>query len=47
MGVDVLLFLIVISGLAKQREVYFQPPYYLGDHQCKCFAHKAEVMKIL
>jgi hypothetical protein len=47
MRVNAFLFLIVISGLAKQREIYFQPPYYLKDHRCKCFAHEAEVMKIL
>ncbi len=32
MRVDSLLLCVIIPGLAKQREIYFQPSYDLGDH---------------
>jgi hypothetical protein len=45
--VNSLLLLVIIPGLAKQREIYFQPSYDFGDHLCKGLAYKTEVMKVL
>jgi hypothetical protein len=47
MQVDYLLLLVIIPGLAKRREIYFQPSYDLGDHWCEGLAHEMEVMKVL